>query len=96
MIQSFADQTAADLFDERNSKQARKVPKDIWRAAQRKMKMLDVAARLEDLKAPPGNRFEELKGPLKGRYSVRVNNQYRMTFRWENGNAFDVAIEDYH
>ena len=63
---------------------------------QRKMKMLDVAAQLNDLESPPGNRLQPLRGQMKGRHSVRVNDRYRVTFRWENGHAFEVAVEDYH
>ena len=63
---------------------------------QRKLKMLDVAARVDDLESPPGNRLEALQGDLKSRDSIRVNDQYRVTFRWENGHAFEVAAEDYH
>ena len=96
MIQSFADETTADLFRDRNTKAARRIPRDLWRAVQRKLKMLDVAARVDDLESPPGNRLEALQGDLKGRYSIRVNDQYRVTFRWENGHAFEVAAEDYH
>jgi proteic killer suppression protein len=96
MIQSFADETAADLFRERNTRAARQIPKDLWRAVQRKLKMLDVAARVADLESPPGNRLKALRGGMKGRYRIRVNEQYRVTFRWENGHAFEVAVEDYH
>jgi proteic killer suppression protein len=96
MIRSFANDTATDLFRERNTKAARSVPKELWRVVQRKLKILDVAARLNDLESPPGNRFKPLKGEMKGRYSIRVNEQYRITFRWEDGHAFEVAVEDYH
>ena len=96
MIQSFADETTADLFRDRNTKAARRIPKDRWRAVQRKLKMLDVAARVDDLESPPGNRLEALQGDLKSRDSIRVNDQYRVTFRWENGHAFEVAAEDSH
>ena len=96
MIHSFADETTADIFQERNSKHAREIPKALWRVVQRKLKMLDVAVRIGDLEAPPGNRLKPLKGQLRGRYSIRVNEQYRVTFRWENGHAFEVAVEDYH
>ena len=63
---------------------------------QRKLKMLDVAARVDDLESPPGHRLEALQGDLKSRDSIRVNDQYRVTFRWENGHAFEVAAEDSH
>ena len=96
MIQSFADKTTADIFQERNTKEARRIPKDLWRVVQRKLKMLDVAVRIDDLKSPPGNRLKPLTGQMRGRYSIRVNEQYRVTFRWEDGHAFEVAVEDYH
>lgn len=96
MIQSFADQTTADLFDERPSRAARRIPTDLWRVVQRKLKLLDVAHGLLDLASPPGNRLEALKGDQRGRYSIRVNDQYRLTFRWEGNHAYEVRCEDYH
>jgi proteic killer suppression protein len=96
VIQSFADETTADLFRERNTRAARRIPQEIWRVAQRKLKALDVAARLEDLKIPAGNRLELLKGDQAGRHSIRINDQYRVTFRWEQGHAYEVRVEDYH
>jgi len=81
---------------ERKTKDARHIPKDLWRVVQRKLKMLDVAVRVDDLKSPPGNRLKPLTGQMRGRYSIRVNEQYRVTFRWEDGHAFEVAVEDYH
>jgi proteic killer suppression protein len=96
LIQSFGDRTTADLFREANTRSARRVPRDIWRIVQRKLKVLDVAAKLDDLAASPGNRLELLKGDQAGRHSIRVNDQYRVTFRWENGNAYEVRVEDYH
>lgn len=96
MIQSFADETCADLFRERNSRFARKVPRDLWRVVQRKLKLLDAAGGLGDLAVPAGNRLELLKGDQSGRHSIRVNEQYRVTFRWENGHAYEVRVEDYH
>lgn len=96
MIQSFGDETTADLFRERNTRSARRIPREIWRIAQRKLKALDVAARLEDLTIPAGNRLEALKGTQAGRHSIRIDDQYRVTFRWEQGHAHQVRIEDYH
>ena len=96
MIQSFADKTTADVFQERNTKDARHIPKDLWRVVQRKLKMLDVAVRVDDLTSPPGNRLKPLTRQRSGRHSIRVNEQYRVTFRWEDGHAFEVAVEDYH
>lgn len=96
MIRSFADETTADLFRERASRAARRVPREIWRAAQRKLKAIDVASRLDDLATPAGNRLEKLKGDQEGRFSIRVNDQFRVTFRWEGGDAHEVRVEDYH
>jgi proteic killer suppression protein len=96
VIQSFADETTADLFRERNTRSARVVPREIWPIVRRKLKMLDVAARLGDLAVPPGNRLERLKGRESGRHSIRVNDQYRVTFLWDKGHAYEVRVEDYH
>jgi len=96
VVQSFRDETTADLFRERNTRAARRIPRELWRVVQRKLKLLDAAARLHDLLIPAGNRLEALKGNQAGRYSIRVNDQYRVTFRWENGNAYEVGVEDYH
>jgi toxin HigB-1 len=96
VIQSFADETTADLFRERNTRSARVVPRGLWPVVRRKLKMLDVAARLDDLAVPPGNRLERLKGSQSGRHSIRVNDQYRVTFRWEQGHVYEVRVEDYH
>ena len=96
MIQSFADETTADLFRDRNTRAARRIPRALWRVAQRKLKALDVAARLEDLTIPAGNRLESLKDDQAGRHSIRINDQYRVTFRWEHGHAHEVRVEDYH
>ena len=96
MIQSFRGETTADLFRERNTRAARKVPRDLWRVAQRKLKALDVAVRLDDLAVPAGNRLERLKGDQAGRHSIRINDRYRVTFRWELGHAYEVSVEDYH
>ncbi len=96
MILSFADETTADLFRERNTRAARRIPRELWRVVRRKLKTLDVAARLQDLAIPAGNRLERLKGDRAGHHSVRINDQYRVTFRWEQGHAYEVRVEDYH
>ena len=96
MIQSFADETSADLFRERGTRAARRIPRELWRGAQRKLKLIDAAGRLADLAVPAGNRLELLKGDQAGRHSIRVNEQYRVTFGWENGHAYEVRVEDYH
>lgn len=96
MIQSFRDETTADLFRDRNTRSARRIPRELWRVVQRKLKLLDAAARLDDLLMPAGNRLEALKRNQAGRRSIRVNEQYRLTFRWESGHAYEVCVEDYH
>jgi toxin HigB-1 len=96
LIQSFRDHTAADLFRERNTSSARRIPRELWSVVKRKLKLLDVAARLEDPSIPAGNRLEGLRGNRAGHYSIRINDQYRVTFRWESGHAYEVCVEDYH
>ena len=96
MIQSFADATTANLWDERNSQAARRVPRGLWPVVRRKLTILDSAQRLDDLATVPGNRLEALAGDRKGQHSIRVNQQYRITFRWEKHDAHDVCCEDYH
>ena len=96
MIQSFADETTVDLFREHNTRASRQIPRDLRRGVQRKLKLLDGAARLGDLTIPSGNRLERLQGAQAGRHSIRVNDQFRVTFRWEGGHAYEVRVEDYH
>jgi proteic killer suppression protein len=96
VIESFGNALAEDLFDDRNSKATKAFPPELRRAARRKLQYLHEAADLRDLKSPPGNRLEGLKGDLKGLYSIRINDQWRVVFRWMGGNAFDVQIVDYH
>ena len=96
MIQSFGDETTADLFRERNTRLARRIPREIWRQIQRKLLILDAVARLEDLVIPAGNRLEMLRGDQKGRHSIRINDKYRVTFQWSGGHAYEVRVEDYH
>ena len=96
MILGFGDRTAEDLFHGVNSKDARKVPIQIWAVAARKLDMLNAARAIQDLLKPPGNRLEALKENLAGFHSIRVNDQYRVVFKWANVNAEDVKILDYH
>lgn len=96
VIRSFADETTRDLFSSVNSKAARGIPNTAWRAAQRKLKQLDLVATLDALNIPPENDLHALKGDQAGRHAIRVNDQYRITFRWEGHDAFDVRCEDYH
>jgi proteic killer suppression protein len=97
MIQSFADAGAEDLFNGRNSKAARRtLPRQLWRRTQNKLSLLDYAAELSDVGNVPGNRLESLKGGRKGQYSIRINDQYRICFRWTDTGPEDVEIVDYH
>lgn len=75
---------------------SRKLPHDIQKTAFRKLMQLDAALKIESLRSLPGNRLEALKGNLVGQYSIRINNQWRICFRWNNGNVEDVEIVDYH
>lgn len=93
MILTFSDRETERIWLRERS---RKLPSDIQQVARRKLRQLDGADRLDDMRAPPGNRLEELKGDRKGTYSVRINDQWRITFRWSDGGADDVRIEDYH
>lgn len=96
MIVSFGDAGTEDLFHGRKSKAARRFPVNIRPSALRKLDMLNAAHVLEDLRTPPGNRLEALKGDLKGKHSIRVNDQWRVVFRWAEGGAAEVAVRDYH
>lgn len=96
MIRGVAGATTADLFAGRDTKAARRLPKTLWRIIRRKLTALDAATTLADLATVPGYRLEALKGDQRGRYSIRVNDQYRITFQFADGNALDVRCEDYH
>jgi proteic killer suppression protein len=96
MLESFGNTLAKDLFYDRKSKATRSIPAELRRAARRKLLYLHDAHDLRDLKVPPGNRLEALKGDLKGFHSLRINNQWWLIFRWNGGQASDVQIVDYH
>lgn len=96
MIASFADSATEALFHGTTGKAIRKLPPEIRSAAIRKLDMLNAARQLRDLRSPPGNRLEALKGDLKGKHSIRVNDQWRILFRWESGDVHEVEIVDYH
>ncbi|HEY6969793.1 MAG TPA: type II toxin-antitoxin system RelE/ParE family toxin [Candidatus Angelobacter sp.] len=93
MIRTFADTATERLW---RTGKGRKLPPNLRRRAIRKLALLDAATRLEDLASPPGNRLELLKGDRKGQHSIRINDQFRICFRWENGDANDVEVADYH
>lgn len=93
MIVSFGDADTADLYHQGSH---RRFPADIQRAAIRKMDMLEAATRLDDLRAPPANRLEALKADRLGWHSIRVNDRWRLVFRWIDGGVHDVTLMDYH
>ena len=96
MVRSFGNEETADVYYGRETKAARRLPKPIWPVIRRKLDALHRARTLADLRLPAGNRLESLKGARSGTYSRRVNDQYRITFRFEEGHAHDVVCEDYH
>ena len=93
MIRRFRDAETEKVYQRQFS---RKLPHDIQRLAKRKLDLIDAAGAIDDLRVPPGNRLEALVGDRAGQHSVRINDQWRICFRWENGNAYDVEIVDYH
>lgn len=93
MIRSFADKGTEKVYKGRCPKG---FPSKILSAARRKLAMLDAATRLDDLKAPPGNKLHPLADDRKGQHAIRVNDQYRICFKWRDGDAHDVEITDYH
>lgn len=96
MIVGFEDATTEDIFHGENTKAARRIPVSIWRTACRKLDMLNAAHELRDLAVPPGNRLKMLGGNLAGKHGVRINDQFRIIFRWKDGNAHEVQVTDYH
>ncbi|MCY7284384.1 MAG: type II toxin-antitoxin system RelE/ParE family toxin [Cyanobacteria bacterium CAN_BIN43] len=93
MIRNFKDKETQKIFERQRS---RKLPSDIQQVALRKLRMLNRAETLQDLRVPPANRLERLVGDREGQYSIRVNDQWRICFEWEEGKAWDVEIVDYH
>jgi len=96
MIVNFKDKVTEDIYNGDNSKESRKIPQNIHAVARRKLDMINAAINPEDLKIPPGNRLELLKGNLAGFFSIRINDQYRVIFTFSQSNAFNVQIIDYH
>ena len=93
MIKSFGDKESEKVF---NRQVSRKLPNDIQKTALRKLMMINAAVELNDLKVPPGNRLEKLKGDLSDYHSIRVNDKWRIIFKWSVGNTEEVKITDYH
>ena len=96
MIENFGNALAEDLFNDERTKSTRAFPPELRRAARRKLLYLHDATELRDLRVPPGNRLESLRGDWKGFHSIRINDQWRVVFKWQGGNAFEVRILDYH
>ena len=93
MIKNFKNKETKKIFNRQKSK---KLPSDIQQIALRKLRMLNRATTIQDLLSPPANRLERLKGDRIGQYSIRINSQWRICFEWQDGNAFNVEIVDYH
>jgi toxin HigB-1 len=96
VIRSFADDTTRDIWNGVNTKPARRIPRDLWPIVRRKLDQIDAVTKLEDLRVPPGNRLHALTGNLRGFHAVRANDQYRIVFRFDGADAFDVQCTDYH
>lgn len=97
MIRSFADESTEDVFNGRNTKAARRsCPRELWRVAGRKLEQLDSVEQVEELRIPPGNRLEALVGNRKGQFSIRINERFRICFRWTDEGPTAVEIVDYH
>lgn len=97
MIRSFRGQATEDLFNGRNTKAARqRLLRSLWKVATRRLDALDQAEILDDLRVPPGNRLEALRGDRQGQHSMRINEQYRICFRWTESGPVDVEVVDYH
>jgi proteic killer suppression protein len=97
VIRSFADKGTEDVFDGVSSREARAAcPPGLWAVARRKLTQINRVGELAELAVPPGNRLERLKGDRSGQYSIRINDQYRVCFRWKAGYADEVKITDYH
>jgi len=97
MILSFKDGGTEDIFNGKRTKNARKsCPEKLWKIARRKLELLDSIINLQELLIPPGNRLEALKGDRFGQYSIRINDQYRICFKWREQGPDEVEIVDYH
>jgi proteic killer suppression protein len=96
VIQNFKSKTAQDVYDGTNSKQARRLPSELHDKTRRLLDQLNAAPSLSVLKIPPGNKLEKLKGDLKSYWSLRINSQWRIIFRWLKNEALDVDVIDYH
>ena len=97
MVRAFKNKATEDIFNGKATKAAlRLCPKSLWKVAVRKLDQLDSVLSLDELRVPPGNRLEALSGKREGQYSIRINDQYRICFRWTETEPVDVEITDYH
>lgn len=96
MLKNLADKTTQDIYDGINSRQARKLPRELHDKARRLLDQINAAPKLEMLRIPPSNRLEKLKGDRAGFWSLRINDQWRIVFRWQGQDALDVQVIDYH
>jgi toxin HigB-1 len=96
VIRTLADDTTRDIWNGVNTKAARRIPRELWPVVRRKLDQIDAVTRVDDLRAPPGNRLHALTGDLQGCHAVRVNDQYRVVFRFDGADAFEVWCTDYH
>jgi len=97
MIVSFKNQATEDIFNGKNTKNARKLcPRSLWKVSTRKLDQLDSVVKFEELKVPPGNRLESLSGDRKEEFSIRINDQYRVCFKWSETGPYNVEITDYY
>jgi len=96
MIASFGDKRTEDLYHGLRTSRVRRIPREVWRAACRKLDTIEYAHVLEDLRVPPGNRLEALRGDLRGYHSIRINDQWQIIFQWKASAAHNVSITDYH
>ena len=96
MIKNFQSQIAQDIFDGTISRSSRKIPSDLHEKIRKLFDQINAATRIETLRVPPGNHLEKLKGTLREYWSIRVNKKWRILFKWENGDALNIDIVDYH
>jgi len=96
MLKSLADKMTQDIYDGINSRHARKLPRELHKKVRRLLDQINAAPALDMLRIPPSSQLEKLKGSRAGYWSLRINNQWRIVFRWQGENAFDVQVIDYH
>ena len=96
MIKNIADKTTRDVYDGTNSKQSRRLPGELHPKTRRLLDQINAAPSIDFLRVPPGNRLEKLSGDMETYWSVRINDQWRIVFRWSDGDAYDVRITDCH